>query len=237
MPPTTSQDRFKALAGAVRSGTRPVEVQPQAPVHAAFVTISRQPGTITPDFAERLAERLGETDEAPWTVADRQVAERVANELGLPEDQVERPMHWITEMLYGLRTAPGHRTLTNMSIYHRVVTVVRTIATQGRAVIVGRGGVFITHDLHDGLHVRFVAPRAWRVDRLADRLKVSRDKAERELDRLDDERRQFFLEWWDKAIDDPQHFSLVINLALVDEAEAETLIADMTCARRRSGPR
>jgi hypothetical protein len=40
------------------------------------------------------------------------------------------------------------------------------------------------------------------------------------------------MKWWTDAIDDPQHFSVTINLAQVDEPAAERLIANLVRALR-----
>ncbi|MBS3821795.1 MAG: hypothetical protein KGY81_08550 [Phycisphaerae bacterium] len=60
----------------------------------------------------------------------------------------------------------------------------------------------------------------------------SRPCGRRAAHHRDEQRQQFFMKWRTDAIDDPQHFSVTINLAQVDEPVAERLIANLVRALR-----
>ena len=71
----------------------------------------------------------------------------------------------------------NERHLDKFKVYRRVASTIRALAGAGRAVIVGRGGAFITADLAAGIHVRIVAPAEFRVREMARRLGISADAA------------------------------------------------------------
>ena len=51
--------------------------------------------------------------------------------------------------------------------------VIRNIACEGYAVIVGRGGVAITRDIANSLHINLEAPMEWRVLRVSEKHNLS----------------------------------------------------------------
>ncbi len=52
-------------------------------------------------------------------------------------------------------------------VVRKLAEIIRTLAVHGHAVLVGRGSYLVTQDLRNGMHVRLVAPRAWRVHTIA----------------------------------------------------------------------
>lgn len=54
---------------------------------------------------------------------------------------------------------------------------IRALAISGRAVIVGRGGVFLTAGMPGGIHLRIVAPVRHRITHMAERDGISQEAA------------------------------------------------------------
>ena len=55
--------------------------------------------------------------------------------------------------------------------------MIRSIAQKGFVIIVGRGGVAITHDCPGSLHVRLQAPLDWRIQEVANHYHVTKSVA------------------------------------------------------------
>ena len=139
-----------------------------------FITISRQAGAGGRTFARALADRLNEADpeQRPWSVWDRELVEKVAREEQIPVTLVEELEVGVShrrafqDFLASL-SAKNDEDLDEFQVYRRVAHTVRGLARAGRAIIVGRGGVYATVDLPTGVHVRLVAPLQDRVRHMA----------------------------------------------------------------------
>jgi cytidylate kinase len=101
---------------------------------------------------------------------------------------------------------------------------VRELAAEGRVVIVGRGAWAILAGEPDALHVRVVAPRAYRAGQIAERLRTDPKAAQSLLARSDAERARYFQEYYGLDVDDPTHFDLVVNTARLGIEGAAALI-------------
>jgi cytidylate kinase len=166
MKPT---DTFDQMLAAIRSGIYLQQQRAAAEARNAppqpFVTISRQAGAGGRTLARALAERLNATDpvDRPWTVWDRELVEKVAREEHIPVSLVETletegpRRSAFAEFLASLSAKNDPAAdLDEYQVYRRVAHAARAIARAGRAILVGRGGVYATHDLPGGVHVRLV---------------------------------------------------------------------------------
>jgi cytidylate kinase len=134
-----------------------------------FIAISREFGCEALPLAHRLVQVLNDRcrPTIPWVSYDRELLDKVAEEL-----HIKRA---ILDMLDGQRRDEMSELFDNI-INHKVedvlvvrklAEVIRTLAVHGHAVLVGRGSSLVTQDLRNGLHVRLVAPRAWRIHTIA----------------------------------------------------------------------
>ena len=149
-----------------------------------FVTISRQYGCYGYSLALRLAEELNQVD-APghcWQVYGKEGLAELAQQLHVSleelEQQRKREPQWMDEVFRALfrGTAPSC-----WDLRRRVIRVIRDLASDGHAIIVGHGGSCATCDLPGGLSIRLEAPRPWRVERLARRMKIDPGEAARQV--------------------------------------------------------
>jgi cytidylate kinase len=69
--------------------------------------------------------------------------------------------------------------------------VIRDIAEQGHAIIVGRGGIAITRDIERSLHINLEAPLEWRSVRLSQRYDMTLEKAKSCAIETDKHRKEF----------------------------------------------
>jgi cytidylate kinase len=158
-----------------------------------FITISREFGCEALPLAQHLVQVLNERNRSayPWVAYDREVIDRVAEELHLSREIVESvDGHRRTEMCE-LFDAILNRKVDESLVIRRICQVVRSLAMHGHVVLVGRGSYLVTQDLKTGLHVRLVAPRPWRIHRVADIQRLGYRDAEKVVDQFEKERERF----------------------------------------------
>ena len=146
-----------------------------------FVAISREFGCEALALAQQLVVTLNERcrPSIPWVSYDRELLDKVAED---PKMQQA-----ILDMLDAKRrTAMGklfdniiNRQGTDALAVRQLAEIIRTLAFHGHAVLVGRGSALVTQDLRNGVHIRLVAPRPWRVHAIATNRNLSLSKAEK----------------------------------------------------------
>jgi cytidylate kinase len=158
-----------------------------------FITVSREFGCEALPLAQHLVQILNERCRPvyPWVAYDREVIEKVAQEMHLSREIVESiDGHRRSEMCE-LFDSILNRKVDESLVFRKICQVVRSLATHGHAILVGRGSHLVTRDLKTGLHVRLVAPRAWRIHRVADLRQLSHRDAEKMVDQCEKEREKF----------------------------------------------
>ncbi len=163
---------------------------------------------------------------AEWKIYSRQIVEDMAQKLELPAhviDELDRTarggMEEFFETLMG-RSAP------DIKILRQLVSTVRAVAVLGHAVIVGRGGAILTAGLPGGIHIRLIAPEAWRQQNLVERFGWDADKARRFLRDEEQNRHTFFMKYLGQDGSAPEHYDLILNVARTSrEEQIETIAA------------
>lgn len=217
---------------------RPPNVPEPPPRAVPFVTIARQAGVGAARIAGLLAERLTALDpgDRPWQAFDRELVERIAAEHRYPahlvESLEETAASWLTTLIEGLSF--HSRDPEEFALYRRVSQTVWALAASGRVVIVGRGGVFVTHGRPEGLHVMLVAPRDYRVRNLARRMGLREDAAGRRVDDIDANRSAFYRRHWPHHPLGPEAFAAVLNVAALGEQATVAALAELVMQRVRA---
>ncbi|HTW94119.1 MAG TPA: cytidylate kinase-like family protein, partial [Tepidisphaeraceae bacterium] len=164
---SAAQGILKAAIHSHRSNAATHFVEP-----AVFVTISRQPGAGGIPFAHRLADELNRADGAQWTAWDHELIEKVSSEYHIAHSILEmieeRPHSWLDDLLCNFSGSEEMPDAVELRAFKRVTTTIRALAEAGHAVIVGRGGVFITSQMSGGIHLRLVAPLERRIQNMAE---------------------------------------------------------------------
>ena len=221
----TSQSEHSVL-GFVRSAYGPHWEAPS--MRLPFVTISRQSGAGGASLGEALVQRLNDRDRRdiaaggrPWTLWDHELVGKVAADHNLPTSVVEsleetRPT-WLGQFLASLPStgSGGGMSTDEFTVYRRVAITVRALAEAGRAIIVGRGGAFITRLLPMGVRLRLIAPLRERVNATAAEMGLPQDAAAKALREKDARREAFLRRHWPGLVLDPEVFTATINTAAV----------------------
>jgi hypothetical protein len=188
-----------------------------------FVTISRQCGAGSTQLALHLAQQLNAAADASgdndsiWRTWDRELVEKVASHYhfseGIVAEFAERSRSWLDDLLLGLQTGGGARDADELRIFHRVGATIRALAQAGHAIIVGRGGWFLTRDMPAGVHVRLVAPLPWRIAARARTLNCTSHEAAASIARTDHARESFYARYGPPGGPKPEYFTVTLNAA------------------------
>jgi cytidylate kinase len=109
--------------------------------------------------------------------------------------------------------------------------VVKEIAAEGRAVLVGRAAPAVLGQAAGALHVKLVAPREFRIGLAMGAEGLDRRTTERLLQETDAARSRYHREHYGRDWDDPTHFHLTLNTGFLGlEGATDIIVAE---ARRR----
>jgi cytidylate kinase len=92
-----------------------------------------------------------------------------------------------------------------------VQQVILEFAQEGDAVIVGRGGQVILSDMPDVLHVQIIAPESVRVQRLMERMDISKREAQEQIWQADGDRARYMKHFHNVDWRAPELYDVVIN--------------------------
>ena len=199
-----------------------------------FVTISRQTGaygiTVSRDLCDYLQKNERRT-QCVWTVFDKELIKRVVEEHDLPETVLpymsEETVSEIQDMIEeSLGLHPSHDLLvlkTNKTILH--------LAQLGYAIIVGRASNIITAKMPGGVSVRLVSPMEKRLAHVQEYYKMTQKSAKEFILKEDRIRKEYVKRYFQKDIEDPLLYDMVINVDSLVRQEVIQVIGDLVFNR------
>lgn len=175
-----------------------------------IVTISRENGSRGAYFGDLLAQHLG------FQYMHREIVDVIAETSGYRKRMIES----LDEKYRSRLILAMEATLTGQAVDHsdyvkHLCEVVLSMARLGGVVLVGRGGSFILGP-QNGFHVRFVCPKAKRIENIVKYRGLSKEDAAKQVDRSDKERREMVKKLFDADINDPHNYDMVINTMHID---------------------
>jgi len=195
------------------------------------VTISRQAACGALIVANKLAEYLQRRspDACPWTVFDRNLMETVLEDHNLPprlarhmpEDRVSQIEDLLADVFEVHPTAEA--------VIQQTTETILKLARLGNVILIGRGSTVITAGLPNVLHVRLVAPLEQRIKHACEiypEYNHTLASARRFCLKEDRGRQRYLKKYFNKDIEDPLLYHLVINTGRVDYDAAAKLIAE-----------
>lgn len=185
------------------------------------ITITREYGAGGGEMARRLGEALG------WEVLDRELLHRAAEVEHMPDAELDRLDEKAITMADRFRLHSPHQ-----KYLHGLTEAARKAAQRGNVVLVGRGARHLLGEMPEVFHLRLVAPRQWRAERMA---KLEGWSLEQSLARCleADRTRELFSRYFfgDTAIQ-PAQYDLVVNTARVPLDDVVCVVAGIV----RAGP-
>jgi len=164
------------------------------------ITLSRQTGCDGREVASALVAQLNlRSGAAKWKWVDKDIIYHAAHELKTNTQRVETyyqglAMSDMSEMIMAFSGS----FVTDSSVKKAIREVVLSIAREGHVVLIGRGGVAITRDMINALHIRLVAPLYWRVENVMKKKGMILEKAEEYVVDTDEKRYKMVVDFLDK---------------------------------------
>lgn len=188
--------------------------------HKPVLTVSRQHGAGGGEVVRTLAKELG------LDVFDREILQQIAESTHLSEQVVsaldDKARELLTEWLDGFAS---HNYLSSVEYRYQLARVVGAVARHGGAIILGRGAHLILGQ-GEALRVLVVAPLEARVATVMQREGISEKDARRQIQAVEADRKAFLMKHFHAGFEDPTHFDLVVNTALLG--------VESTCAAVRA---
>jgi CMP/dCMP kinase len=204
-----------------------------------IVTIEREFGSGGGGIASQLARRLG------WKLWDNQLTCEIAKRAQVAESAVALCDERVDGRLYRLakafwrgsyeRSMPmaNSRAFDTDRMMAMVEEIMRTIAKEGNAVIVGRGSPFFLRDRKDTFRVFTYASHDEKVRRLL-ALGKSREEAEDLVENVDKERIAYIKHYFNADWPTRSLYHLMINTVVGDENVIATICEGMAMLESRS---
>ncbi|HSO77346.1 MAG TPA: cytidylate kinase-like family protein [Bacteroidales bacterium] len=201
------------------------------------ITISRMTGCDGREVGASLVSRLNlKYNTSKWRWIDKDIIYHAAHELRTDTQRVETyyqglSMNEMSEMLMAFSGS----FVTDSSVKKAIREVVLTMAREGHAVIIGRGGVSITQGIPGALHVRLVAPLNWRVENVKKKKGMLAEKAEKYVAETDEKRSKLITEFLDrKPVNLDTLFDVTLNRSSFSIDQLSELLLEMYEAKLKS---
>jgi cytidylate kinase len=186
------------------------------------ITFSREMGSGGSDIAQAVAERLG------LRLAGREIINQAAIQAGVPEVALAE----IDELgLLGMHPRPAA-----LRLYRETAAdLIGKLAGQGNLLFIGRAGQVILGGRPGVLHVRVIAPRSMRIERVQTHCHVSPEVATALVDASDRSRAAYLRRHYRVRWDDPSLFDLVLNMSQITIPAAVELVCLAAQSVTRAG--
>ncbi len=195
------------------------------PEDTAVVTIARQFGCGGAEIARLVAQQSG------LNYVDYQIIAEVARRLGVDAEHVARQDEQTSSMtghiLAALKassplmhyntvfdTPSAQAQAQELAYLHLTQKVILELATQGNAVIVGRGSQFLLHHAPRTLHISIFAPLPYRIDNTMRRFQLNHSMAELLIQQRDYELESYLRRYYSNDGRQPGQYHLLINTSL-----------------------
>jgi cytidylate kinase len=195
------------------------------------ITISRLYGCPAKKVAKCLTERLTEKmvvrghPEVQWKMVTKELLEEAAKELDVDPSKIKYVFDYQVKGTFDtiLDEHLNKYYKSDRLIRNTIAKVIRNIAIEGNAIIVGRGGVAITRDISNSLHINLEAPLNWRIVRTMEKHNLSHEEALKYAQSLDKKRKQF-RDFFEGKGSDYTSFDLTINCMTLSVDEIVSII-------------
>ena len=186
------------------------------------ITISREVGSGGRTIGRALAEKLG------VRFCDKNLINSLVEKFDLSAKNIEmikgQKKNWLADILQrstGQEFAPA---VTNDELFRAESEILKEIAAQESCVIAGRSGFFILKDCPNKLDILIRSSLSNRISRIVEKQNVSREEAERIVERVDAQRENFVRRYTDTSRYDARNYDLVLNVDGLTGDEAVDII-------------
>src|SRR5208337_3316809 len=187
-----------------------------------LITVSREYGAGGAEVARRLAADIG------WTLLDRELMHQAAAIEHVPDAELESLDEQSVGVADRFRLHPPHN-----RYIHGLKEVVDRAVAQGNVILVGRGTNQLVGNREDAFHLRLVAPRPWRAQRMAELEGWTQEQALARCTEVDRTRERFNRYFFGAAATLLVHYDLVLNTGRVP---LDNVVAGVAALVRQQWP-
>lgn len=192
-------NRRKDEIGASRCKTRPT------------ITISREFGCEAFPMTECLKEIMEKKSGQPWAVMDKALLEEVAKNHQLSEEIVRNLGEKKSRILDEVLATFSSHWKSEKDYFRLLCKQMFSLAEKGNTILVGRGSGIVTQPLKNCHHFRIFASHPFKVASIAKRLNISKDEAERIVEKNQKQRDAFIHDYFNVDPCDLRYYHLVFN--------------------------
>jgi cytidylate kinase len=190
-----------------------------------YITISREPGCEGYKVGDLLLEMLNKHDpKHRWRIFKKEILHQIAQDTKLAEELIERKLYAgpsiVKEFFRGMSKGGVP---DNYEIRSKIANMVRVVAYEGYAIIIGQGGAAATADIPNGLSIRLEAPKKWRLIRVCKRDNLSKEETLIKIER-EEEQRAYLRKLYEEAHPHTPAFNLTIDNSILKAERIASLI-------------
>jgi cytidylate kinase len=213
------EDVVAVVAAIVR---RPAQMPAPEARGRRVLTLARELGAGDADFASVLGQRLG------LTVWDRELLDLEASRMGIPRSEVERLDE---QPVAGLGDIPA--TGIQRRYFESLGQIMKELADQGEALLVGRGGSCFLRDHPWAFHVKLVAPITARKRKVSEHRFLREDHMRRMIAESDNQQRDFYQTYFKTDWSSPLEFDISVNCGRLGPAAVDLVALAAQCHWQR----
>lgn len=197
------------------------------------ITISREVGSGGRTIGRSLAEKLG------VRFCDKNLINSLVEKFDLSARNIEmikgQKKNWLADILQRVTPVPHAGALgstgqefapavTNDELFRAESEILKEIAAQESCIIAGRSGFFILRDCPNKLDIFIRSSLSTRISRIMGRQDISKEEAERVIERVDTMRENYVRRYTGTSRYDARNYDLVLNVDGLSTDEAVDII-------------
>jgi cytidylate kinase len=196
----------------------------------AIITISREYGCGARDFAKTLADKLG------YSVLEKELVAQVAENMNISQSEAAlfekgskllRFLDRYTSHTVKRVVDRSYGRLDDRSYYDVTSKLVLQVAAEGNVIILGWGAQCILDNHPNTFHLRIVKNLNDRILHVKkDHPNLDNRAAQELLEREDAEKASYIEHYFNRALNDPHLYHMVVNLSRISSAQALKTVSD-----------
>lgn len=175
------------------------------------ITVSREFGCEAYPMTLCLKELMEKKTGQPWTIMDKALLEEVARHNNLSEELMHNLGEKKSRIMDEVLATFSPHWKSDKDHFRMLCKYVFSLAEKGNAIIVGRGSNIVTQKLKNCYHFRMYASHDFKVSSIAKRLEISREEADKIVEKSQKERDAFIHDYFNLNPHDLKFYHLVFN--------------------------
>lgn len=183
-----------------------------------IITISRSKGALGEEVALKMSKLTG------FQLLDQEILEAIAKDTGVQKKIVELlDEHVRSDLDLWFKGTMKGQIMDSTNYLNSLTRVVGTVMKHGEAILVGRGTNIVLGP-NKAFRVRVTGSLKIRSERVAERENITLKKAEKIVQKNDEERDKFTKKSFGVNIEDPSYYDLTLNTDCINVDDAVDLI-------------